>query len=70
MCFAFRVTVTPAYWAPGNLDRGMLYQLGDHRVRIRVRPAVQFLHKLRDAEVGSFHPAWVVHRHRPIIVHG
>ena len=52
-----------------NLDRGMLGQLGDHRVGIRVRPAVQLLHKLRDAEVGSLHPAWVVHHHRPIIVH-
>ena len=53
-----------------NLDRGVLYQLGDHRVGIRVRPAVQLLHKLRDAKVGGFHPAWVVHRHHPIIVHG
>jgi hypothetical protein len=31
---------------------------------------VQLLHKLRDAKVGGFHPAWVVHRHHPIIVHG
>ncbi len=51
-----------------NLDGGMLCQLGDHRVGIRVRPAVQLLHNLRDAQVGSFHLAWIVHRHYPIIV--
>ena len=39
-----------------NLDRGMFCQLRDHGFGIRVRPAVQLLHNLRDAEVDSFHP--------------
>ena len=40
----------------GNLDGGVLGQLGDHRVRVGVGPAVQVLHQLRDATGGWLPP--------------
>ena len=46
----------------------VLDQLSDHRVRVRVGPAVQFLHDFGNAEVGGLHIRRIIHQSHPIIL--
>lgn len=45
-----------------NLHGGVLGQLGDHRVGVRIRAAVQALDELSNTQVGRFYLGWIVQR--------
>ncbi len=58
----------PGVLGSWHFDGGMLCQLGDHRLRVGVRSAVQLLYQLGNAQMGGLHPTRLVHHHHPNVL--